>query len=237
MKNFLEINYDKNMNMLSQAIKYCETNFLHEDLINELFLDNDLKKQLCIILISKLNSQSEANILVSNLIEKSGPIRETVSFKILDLITNENYQKFFQTQDILDIFTKAITDINPSVSRNLIEIIKYTNDAFYLYNNIVSEIKKTLNEIQQIKQNKSYIMNKKNFNLYWNLEAIISIIDKISITDELLEILKITSLSKDYTIREKTAKAANLALKKDNKFHIIKEILKNDNNIYIQKYI
>ncbi len=235
MENFLEINYEKNMSMLSQAVKYCETNFLHEDLIKELALDNDLKKQLCLILISELKSPQEADLLVSNLTGKSGPIRETASFKILDLISNKQYNGYFQTQEILDIFTKAITDINPSVSRNMIEIIKYVDNADYLYKNIINEIKKTLDEIKEVKQNKSYALNKKNFNLYWNLEALISLLDRIPATDELLDILKITALSIDYTIREKTAKAA--ANIKNKKFEVIKDILKNDNNIYVKKYI
>ena len=235
MENFIEINYEKNMSMLSQAVKYCEINFLHEDLINELALDNELKKQLCIILISKLNSQTEANLLVSNLTGKSGPIREAASTKILDLISDENYRRYFQGESILDVFVKAITDINPSVSRSLIEIVKFVDNTDYLYKNLIAEINKTLAELSEIKQNKSYVANKKNFNLYWNLEAIISISAKINPQKELAEILEVTAMSNDYTIREKTAQVLYLF---DNFiFDNAKNILKYDNNIYVKKYI
>ncbi len=235
MENFIEINYEKNMSMLSQAVKYCETNFLHEDLINELALDNELKKQLCIILISKLNSQTEANLLVSNLTGKSGPIREAASAKILDLISDENYRRYFQGESILDVFVKAITDINPSVSRSLIEIVKFVDNTDYLYKNLIAEINKTLAELSEIKQNKSYVANKKNFNLYWNLEAIISISAKINPQKELAKILEVTAMSNDYTIREKTAQVLSLF---DNFiFDNAKNILKYDNNIYVKKYI
>ena len=44
MENYLEINYEKNMQMLSEAAKYCEENFLHKDIIKILQEDNDLKK-------------------------------------------------------------------------------------------------------------------------------------------------------------------------------------------------
>ncbi len=237
MKNILEINFEKNMAMLSLAFKYCETNFLHEDLIKELYFDNDLKKQLCIILISKLNSQQEADILAANLTGKSSPIRETVSFKILELISNKMYKKYFQKDEILDIFTKAVTDINPSVSRNLIEIIKYIDNSEYLYRNIIQEINNVLSEIQLISPNKSYIMNKKNFALYWNLEAIISMADKIYPKDELIQILKVTAVSNDYTIREKTAKALFCFQNTNEQFLEVKDLLKNDNNMYVKKYI
>ena len=49
--DILEQNFHHNMSMLDNAIKYCEKNFLHDDIINELYNDDDLKKQLCIFLI------------------------------------------------------------------------------------------------------------------------------------------------------------------------------------------
>ena len=124
MENYLEINYEKNMQMLSEAIGYCEEELQHSDLINELSKENDIKKQLCIIEIKQINSQEEANLLVNNLTGKSGPIREVCSFKILDLIENENYNHYFQTKEIIDVITKGITDINPMVSRNMVEVVK-----------------------------------------------------------------------------------------------------------------
>jgi hypothetical protein len=237
MENYYEINYEKNMQMLSQAIKYCEENFLHEDLINELYNDNDLKKQLCLIEIKKLNSQKEADILVENLTQHSGPIRETTSFKILELIKDDNFKHYFQTKQIINIFVKAITDINPSVSRNTVEIIQFVDNSDYIYSLIIEEIKETLSKMEDIKQTRSYNANKKNFNLYWNLEAIINISDKLTFTDDLLEILKETALSNDYTIREKTAKVAKKLSFQNEKFNSILKLLAEDTNIYVQKYL
>jgi hypothetical protein len=237
MENYYEINYEKNMQMLSQAIKYCEENFLHEDLINELYNDNDLKKQLCLIEIKKLNSQKEADILVENLTQHSGPIRETTSFKILELIKDDNFKHYFQTKQIINIFVKAITDINPGVSRNTVEIIQFVDNSDYIYSLIIKEIKETLSKMEDIKQTRSYNANKKNFNLYWNLEAIINIADKLTFTDDLLEILKETALSNDYTIREKTAKVAKKLSFQNKKFNSILKLLAEDTNIYVQKYL
>lgn len=237
MENYLEINYEKNMAMLAQAMEYCYEDLSHQDLINVLLSDNDLKKQLCIIKIQQLNSQAEADILVSNLTGKSGPIRETISFKILELIKQEEYCKYFQKEEILNTFVKAVTDINPSVSRNTVEIITYIGNAQYLYTSLIAEIKKTLNEMEDIQLIRSYAANKKNFNLYWNIEAIINIAPKIQADEDLISILKQTAYSNDYTIREKTAKAAHVLSIQDNRFKDILNLLANDSNIYVQKYL
>ena len=80
-------------------------------------------------------------------------------------------------------------------------------------------------------------MHKKIFNLYWNLEALASISDKVIPTSELQGLLEKTALSNDYTIREKTAKVAYLLSSKNSKFKKIIELLKDDNNIYVKKFV
>ena len=236
MNNFFDINYEKNMQMLSSAVEYCAMDYTHEDLIKELSGDNELKKQFCIIQINEINNQYEADMLVYNLTDKPGPIRETASFKILELIKQNNFKHFFQKKSILDIFIKAIVDINPSVSRNIIEILPFVDDSGYLYSKIIGEILKTQIAIKDIPDNKSYLLNKKNFNLYWNLEAITSISGKITADDTLFNILKNTAVSKDYTIREKTAKAAFYLSKKNDIFIQILNLLANDTNMYVRRY-
>lgn len=237
MENYLEINYEKNMQMLSDAIEYCKENYSHEDIIKVLQGDNDLEKQLCLIELKNINLQNEADILVYNLTGHAGPVRETASYKILDLIQKEEYKNFFQTENIMNTFVKAVTDINPTVSRNTTEIIKYVENAQYIYSEIIGEIKNTLSQMEDIKQTRSYVANKKNFNLYWNLEALISIADRVNTDNELVEILEQTAYSNDYTIREKTAKAACEFSKTNNDFKKILDILKDDENIYVKKYL
>lgn len=233
MKDYSEV-YENNIKLLNSAIECCNQHFSHEDLIDELALDNDIKKQLCLIELKELKSQKEADLLVFNLTGKSGPVREAASYKILELIKNEKFNGFFQTTSILDSFTNAITDINPSVSRNTVEIINFIENTDYIIQNIINAILTTLNSMKDIKQNRSYVANKKNFNLYWNLEALSILADKISIDDDLISIINVTYKSNDYTIREKTAKLIyNL---KSDIFNDIVQILKNDDNIYVKKY-
>lgn len=233
MDDYSEL-YENNMKMLNCAVQYCSETFSHEDLINELSLDNDIKKQLCVIEIKEIKSQNEADLLVYNLTEKSTPVREVISFKIFELIQNKNFNKFFQSNKIIDTFTKGITDINPSVSRNMIEIIKFIDNSDYLISKIIDEIKLTLDSLDNIKKNRSYVANKKNFNLYWNLEALSVLGDKVKINDEIISIINATYKSNDYTIREKTAKLI-CSLNSDLFINII-EILKKDENIYVKKY-
>lgn len=229
--------YENNMKTLSKAIEYCDMVFSYDEIINILSSDDDIKKQLCIINLNCINSQADADILVDNLTLHSGPIRETVSFKILELIANPDYKKFFQTENILNSFINAVADINPSVSRNTVEIIKHVSDSQYIYLNIINKINNILEKTDNEVKNRSYIQNKKNFSLYWNLEALISISDKVKADVELFKILEKTAISNDYTIREKTAKTANVYLKNNSKFQKILDILKDDLNIYVKKYL
>lgn len=232
MENYLEINFEKNMKMLSQAIMHCEQKLSHELIMEVLQGDDDIEKQLRLIELQEIKSQEEADILVFNLTQHSGPVRETAAYKISELIANNEFCKYFQTNKIMDTFVKAITDINPTVSRNAIEIIKHVENTEYIYEKIIEEINTTLAQLDIETKNRSYVQNKKNFNLYWNLEALISIAERIQPNNKLSEILKITAQSNDYTIREKTAKAANIF-----KLSEILEILKNDTNVYVKKYI
>ena len=232
MENYLEINYENNMKMLSEAIKCCEDNYSHEDIIEVLKSDDDIKKQFCLIELKSINNQEEANILVHNLTNHSGPIRETSAFKIGELIFQNEYKKYFQTKEIIDSFVKAITDINPSVSRYTVEFIKNIDDVEYLYKRIIEEIIITLSKTDETVKNRSYVQNKKNFNLYWNLEAIIAISENISAPKEIEEILQKTALFNDYTIREKTAKVASVL-----KIESVLNLLKDDDNVYVKKYL
>ena len=132
----------------------------------------------------------------------------------------------------MDTFVKAITDINPSVSRSAVEIIRFVEDFKYIYQSIIEELNTTLSQLDIEVKNRSYVQNKKNFNLYWNLEALISISDLVVADEHLLKILKITAESNDYTIREKTAKAAQVF-----GFEQVLESLKDDTNVYVKKYL
>ena len=232
MENYHEINYEKNMKILSQAITHCEQELTHEEIIKVLQGEDDIEKQLRLIELQAVYNQDEADVLVFNLTQHSGPVRETAAYKISELISKPEFKVFFQTEKIMDTFVKAITDINPSVSRSAVEIIRFVKDSKYIYQIIIEELNKTLSQLDIEVKNRSYVQNKKNFNLYWNLEALISISDLVVADEHFLKILKITAESNDYTIREKTAKAAQVF-----GFEQVLESLKDDTNVYVKKYL
>ena len=116
----------------------------------------------------------------------------------------------------------------------MIEIIRFVENSQSLIKNIINEINKTLCSMEDIKQNRSYVANKKNFNLYWNLEALSTLADKIIINDDIIQLIKTTYKSNDYTIREKTAKL--ISYLNTDLFSDIIQTLKNDENIYVKKY-
>lgn len=232
MENYHEINFEKNMKVLSQAITHCENELSHEKIISVLKGEDDIEKQLRLIELKGVYNQEEANVLVFNLTQHSGPVRETAAYKISELISKIEFKCFFQTENIMNTFIKAITDINPSVSRSAVEIIRFVENSRYIYEGIIEELNETITQLDIETKNRSYVQNKKNFNLYWNLEALISIADFVVPDEQLLKILKITALSNDYTIREKTAKAAQVFCFKE-----VLDVLKDDTNVYVKKYL
>ena len=237
MNNYLEINYENNMNNLAHAIKCSEQMLSHEEIMKILACNiDDIKKQWCILELNCIKSQREADILCANLTGKSGPVRETTSYKILELISLNDYRQYFQSIDIINIFVKGIEDINPSVSRNVIEIIKYIQNADYIYRKIIENIENILKTINNESKNRSYVQNKKNFALYWNLEAITSLKGKIIPSCEFEKILEITANSNDYTIREKTAKAALMYIDVNDNLRKITNLLKEDVNIFVKNF-
>ena len=237
MNNYLEINYENNMNNMAHAIKCREQMLSHEEIMKILACNiDDIKKQWCILELNCIKSQKEADILCANLTGKSGPVRETTSYKILEPISLNDYRQYFQSIDIINIFVKGIEDINPSVSRNVIEIIKYIQNADYIYRKIIENIENILKTINNESKNRSYVQNKKNFALYWNLEAITSLKGKIIPSGEFEKILEITANSNDYTIREKTAKAALMYIDVNDNLRKITNLLKEDVNIFVKNF-
>ncbi len=237
MKNNWELYISNNIELTETAYKYCTINFSHEELIKELSSNDEIKKQLSIININKVNNEEESFLLALNLVGKGGPIREAASFKINELIRQNNYKIFFQQSEIIEFLLSAITDINPSVSRNAVEIIEYIDNKIYIIEELYKKIFMSLEELKIYNLKKSYLLNKKTFSLYWNLEALVSLSDKITLTKNLEDILSQTSSFNDYTIREKCALLLS-RLKESNETTLnLMTKLKNDDNIFVKRHL
>ncbi|MBR1618250.1 hypothetical protein IJ670_08900 [bacterium] len=205
------------------------TDDLYKNIINTL-KDNsieDFEKIFAMLEIEKINSKEDFKIFASHLINHSNPVREAFMMKLEDII-QENYID----DEILDILTSTLCDINPNVARQMCLILeKHPKIAQNLEPNIISKTFYLLEELEQekTKNNKSHAKNKKLFSLYWLLEGLSYCVTG-KYNQKIRKILKNSIDFECYTIREKIAK---IALKLKPESEDIIEILKNDNNFYV----
>ncbi len=202
---------------------------------------DDFSKIFEIIKIRHVQSEIEANILIDFLTDCSNPLREACAFKLAEICTND-YKYFlndFSKQKIL----KAVTDINPNVSRavcsifsNVKEIGKYVEyDLILMINSLLNNIKIYENKnndffIGNKRNTKNHAKNKKLFALYWCLEALFFCWSG-KYNSEVLEILYSTINFNDFTIREKTAQLLNRI---DNPPCDLLQKAKDDQNFYVK---
>lgn len=240
MNNNLDIVLSDEIKLIQKAYDFCCCDFSHEEIINELSLDNEIKKQLCIINLKEVKNQNEANLLLSNLTNKGGPIREVSAYKINELIKNEKYTHLFQSREILNTFIKAINDVNPNVSRSIVEIVYFIDDKEFLINELYNRIFSLFEEIDQIETaqgQKSHVTTKKSFNLYWCLEAIIQLTPALRTDKNLEKILSLASEYNEYPIREKAAKILSCLNQENSTIRKLIENLKKDCNMYVRRYL
>lgn len=216
-----------------------ETNFMinhnYNNLINLLQSNNIKEKHFAVLELNEIHSQEDAKILVSNLVGQDGKIREAVAFKVNELFNKQDYTVFFIGEDIFKILLQGIMDINGNVCRNIVNLVGNNEFGDYICKNLPEKIIEILKKIEELEFNeKQYVISKRNFQLYWCLEALYNIVESIEFVKIQNIVLK-TGKFQDYTIREKTAK---LLAKLDN-FEVkdLKESLKNDENYYVRRYL
>lgn len=226
-------------NDLNRAYNIVRKEYKDDEIYGILSDSDDFEKPIAILNIKKINNKRQADLLLSHLTGQDGRIREAVSSKIKEIINDYEY---FYDNDSLNTFINAILDINPNVVRNITGIIE-KNDKMkeLLEDKILTKITVILENLKpylkskhtdnKMKDQKNHAKNKKIFNLYWLLEALS--FTNLRNDKKLKEILNITSVFVDYTIREKSAKIVSLM---ENPPHELLQKLKNDENFYV-KYL
>ncbi len=224
---------EKHKQDFNSALNIYSNEQSHESLINFLKTGSIAEKQAAVISLETINNKEEAEILMSNLTNCDGKIREAVSFRLKEFVplNLEFYTTFAQ------IFLDAIIDINGNICRNTIDAIK----ALKISKDFVQEfceglVARTLAIIPPIKafdiQEGKYKINKEVFKLYWYLETISEFSEFIR-HEDLLKILSDTKEIGDYTIREKTAKILS-KLENYSEFDNLRQELKQDQNYYVR---
>lgn len=207
----------------------------YKELVNLLLSDNIKEKHFAVLELDEIHSNEDAKLLVSNLIGQDGKVREAVAYKVNEFFQNPKYAKFFISEDIFNILLEGIMDINGNVCRQIVgKCLK--NDEFkkYLCGKLPTRINEILVNVEKLASNeKQYVISKRNFQLYWCLEALYNIVEGIEFA-EIKNILIKTGEFSDYTIREKTAK---ILTKIDNlEVNELKGKLKIDENYYVRRY-
>lgn len=224
----LEANFNAAMNLSSKRHEY-------QELLDLLSSDKIVEKQIAALKLNEIKSQSDAKILVSNLTGQDGKVREAVAFKINELAQNPDYLQHFLKNDIFEILLDGVMDINGNVCRMVVSSKFFENEVFcdFLCAELPERIMRIINDIKELDLcAKQYVVSKRNFQLYWALEALYNIINMVDF-DKIKDILEFCADFYDYTIREKTAKIVS---KLDNpQVQEMKEKLMNDENYYVRR--
>lgn len=223
----------------AQALKLYENNYSHEELIELLKNGNIVQKQISALRLDKISSNEDAKVLVDNLTGQDGKIREAVSLRLNEFMSNPDYLPYFCTIKNYDVFLDAIIDINANICRNVISAIcnLKSNDEFC--NSFCPKLVNLTNSLLDVVekfdfQDGKYKVNKEAFKLYWCLETIYEFYNKIDF-ENLKQIILRTKNIEEYTIREKAAKILTHTFD-DKDLLNAKEELKQDKNYYVRRF-
>lgn len=235
MKNCYYETLDENF---TQALKLYEEDYSHKELLDMLKNGNIVQKQISAIRLEDITSKDDADILVGNLTGQDGKIREAVSQRLKEFMSDEKYLQYFKTTQNYKIFLDAIIDINANICRNIICAISNLKDDNEFCDIFCTNLAKLTNELLEIIekfnfQEGKYKVNKEVFKLYWCLETIYEFYDKIDFND-LKQIIKRAKDVQEYTIREKVAKILTRNFQ-DADLASIKLELKKDSNYYVRR--
>lgn len=236
MNNSYYKTLDENFNA---ALKLVEKDLSRQELLDMLKNGNIVEKQLAALRIDKVCSEAEAAVFIDNLTGQDGKIREAVSMKINEFMSNPQCLPFFETTQSYDVFLEAIIDINANICRNIISAISNLkqNSVFCKY--FTQKLtQKTLALIDIIKdfdfQDGKYKVNKEVFKLYWCLETIYEFSDSMEFA-ALKKIILTAKNIDEYTIREKAAKILTKNFS-DADLENARQQLKNDKNYYVRRF-
>ena len=223
-------------------------NFINKKLTNKeirQILENgtDIEKSAVILNLIYIDNENTAELLIKNLTNQSGPVREAAAFKLSELMPD--FKQYFQNKKMLDTIINSLNDVNPNVVRFMLRTLEFIDNKLYIFNSLLEKTKKIFDEISDKPRRgkaQEHIFTKKCFKIYWSLEAIKKIIylkydiimEDNCLREDFYELIKNLSEIGEYTIREKIAQIVNL--REIEEFSKIKELLNNDNNYFVKRH-
>lgn len=229
---------EENNDFYKNALKLCEKDFTHEELILFLKEGSVIERQFAALNLTQVKNKTEAKILLSNLVGVDGKIREAAALKISEL--TQKTPEYFYNKENFKIFSDATIDIDGNVCRLAIvsaENLKNNEEFSNFYaNEMIKIIQTALDEISKFTfRDKKYKINKQIFKIYWCLEALI-IFHEHSEKTSFNKILKECTQLSEYTVREKCAKILK-TIKKNEELNTLIITLKNDENYYVRNVL
>lgn len=223
----------------TQALRMYEQNYSQEELYAFLESGNIVQKQISALKLVGVFSSHQAKILVSNLTGQDGKIREAVSLRLKEFMSEPEMLRYFMNLSNYDVFLDAVIDINGNICRNVIgAIINLKSDEEFcncFCSKLVDLTLELLDKVEKFDfQDGKYKINKEVFKLYWCLETIFEFRDKIEFA-RLKQILLRSKDIEEYTIREKAAKILATGYE-DNELIAAQRELQNDRNYYVKRY-
>ncbi len=229
------INLDKDI--FEKACFLCEKDFSYDEIMSVLMSGSDVEKQIAILKIEQLDSLADVNLLVSHLTGQDGPIREVTSIKLNELITKKACC-LIDNEQFYSIFVDAVCDVNPNVSRTVIEFLPFLDNQSYIIELLIDKIENIFERIASPDLEQKNFLTVRLFNLYWCFEAVGSLVCSLEDFEDkvkLLNFLKKAIEFNNYTIDEKIAKILTSVPFKNEKIDILYE-LKNSQNFYVKRY-
>ena len=223
----------------TQALKLYEQDYSHDELIELLKSGNIVQKQIAALRLEEIKSDEDAEILVSNLTGQDGKIREAVSLRLNEFMSDDKFLKYFQNKNHYQTYLDAVIDINANICRNVISAIsnlKSDGEFCKIFSEKLTTLTFDLLDIIEKFdfQEGKYKVNKEVFKLYWCLETTYEFWDKIDFAD-LKQIILRAKAIEEYTIREKAAKILSLGFN-DSELVQAQNELKQDSNYYVRRF-
>jgi hypothetical protein len=226
------------MDTLDKTIEILN-NTSQEELLSFLSTDDLVLKQIALLNINKINSEQEAELILTTLINHPSEIREYCSFLINKLMKTD-CKKFFQNKSFLDTFEISIYDVNPKVCRNILEILPFWQYKEELFERVLNNCFELIEVLQEKNKDKNHRYTKNSFHLYWNLYSIGILLKSVEYEkylDRIIKLLYSVSYFSEYTLREKGAFVARqlCSLTKAEEAALIIQKYKNDENFYVRQ--
>lgn len=249
MNSTFNTSSDENFNT---AVNMSEQEYDYEALMEFIESGSLVEKQISVLNLGEIKSKEDAKILVANLVNQDGKVREVVALKVNELIKKPEYTSFFYDAKIYETFLKAIVDVNANICRLIIDVACFLkeNEEFkaFLIRELPIKIDSVIKKLDAFHfDDKKHVVNKTIFKLYWYLETLYDF-DELIEFDVVKKILMKAGVFYDYTIREKVAKILNyvtlnsfqgrkVEYSSDKDLSELKNNLINDENYYVRRLL